>query len=103
MNALALATVWPCSNSRSTMKALSTNTTPSSVCHRRTGACSCPQGEGVPSCSWLCWWSCGLKREVTCIIFKKYKVQSPRSKVEKTGDAEEPLELRTLEAGLWTQ
>ena len=54
MSPLALAAVWPCSKNQSTMKALMTNTTPTSVCHKRTGACSWswPQPHSGPcSCS----------------------------------------------------
>src|SRR5579872_5316961 len=73
--ALALATVVPLSKSQSTTKALTTKTTPTKVCHNRTGACSWSwPHEAQPSWSWSCECSgsCRLRSEVTCIQLYYY-------------------------------
>src|SRR3954453_3455044 len=77
ISALPLATIVPLSNSQSTTKAFNTNTTPSSVCHQRTGACSCPQPH-ESSCSFWCAKSFLLKSDETCIkLFSVFYVLFP--------------------------
>src|SRR5258706_10725860 len=70
IRALPLATIVPLSNSQSTTKAFATKTTPTNVCHQRTGACSWPQPQ-ESSCS--CWWATSflLKSDVTCINYSR--------------------------------